>query len=208
MCVCLRAYLLVFATFSSVGMKKPVELFFFFQINDASSFKSALRNNVISLITSTAVLVSPASNQPLAYMNMAFSQRGLNTLGVTDNLGDSFFSAGQLADAPGLGDDVNDDWDPAFKGSGIHGVFLIASDSQGFVNDMLNNVLSYFGSSISETTRLQGAARPGSQAGHERTYNASTLFLFHPVNLVTIQSTFSPHCSFSHADCSPIFSLR
>jgi hypothetical protein len=151
-------------------MKKPVELFYFFQINDASSFKSALRNRVISLVTSTAVLISPASSQPLAYMNIAFSQRGLNALGIKDSLGDSFFSAGQLADAPGLGDNVNGDWDSAFTGSGIHGVLLIASDSQAFVNDMLNNVLSSFGSSISETTRLQGAARPGSQAGHERTY--------------------------------------
>ena len=167
---CPCACTLIFPLFLSVGMRKPVELFYFFQINDAASFKSALRNNVITLVTSTSVLIASAKKQPLAFMNIAFSQRGLNALGITDNLGDSFFSAGQLADASQLGDNVAGTWDPAFTGSGIHGVLLIASDRQRNVDRMLRDVLSFFGSSISETTRLQGTARPGSEAGHERTY--------------------------------------
>lgn len=150
-------------------MRKPVELFYFFEIKDAAFFKFALRNHVIHFITSTAVLLSDPQSQPLAFMNIAFSQRGLHALQIKDDLGDPFFTAGQLNDAPQLGDDVDGDWDPAFKGTGIHGVFLIASDAQDNVNKMLEKVLFFFGESISETTRLQGAARPGSQAGHERT---------------------------------------
>ena len=156
-------------------MRKPAELFYFFHINNAASFKRILGNQVISLLTSAAVLISTPSTQPLAFMNIAFSQQGLNALGITDNLGDAFFSAGQLADAPNLGDNVDGDWDAAFKGSGIHGVLLIASDEQGNVRGMLRHVLSLFRRSISEVTRLQGTARPGSQAGHERT---CTIYLF------------------------------
>jgi hypothetical protein len=187
-------------------MRKPVELFYFFQINDAASFKSALRDHVITLVTSTSVLIASPKKQPLSFMNIAFSQRGLNALGITDNLGDSFFSAGQLADASQLGDNVAGNWDPAFKGSGIHGVLLIASDRQRNVNRMLASVLSFFGSSISETTRLQGTARPGSEAGHERTY----FFTFCYLIVRIIQPLFFRLFSPSHTDqltCTP-FSLR
>ena len=171
-------FTLPLSLFFSVGMRKPVELFYFFHINNATSFKRILGNQVIQLLTSAAVLISAPSTQPLAFMNIAFSQQGLNALGITDDLGDTFFSAGQLADAPNLGDNVDGDWDTAFKGSGIHGVLLIASDLQGNVDGMLANVLSLFRSSISEVTRLQGAARPGSKAGHERTCTLSFVCIF------------------------------
>lgn len=159
-------------------MKKPVELFFFFQINNAAIFKTALRNNITSLVTSTTTVIGPATSQPLAFLNIAFSQRGLTTLGITDNLGDSFFSAGQFADASRLGDNEAD-WESAYTGNAIHGVFLIASDEQGNVNDLLMTITQMLGTSVTEVARLQGAARPGSEAGHERKFRILGLLHFY-----------------------------
>nr|WAW38311.1 DyP-type peroxidase [Sistotrema brinkmannii] len=149
-----------------VGMKKPIELFYFFQINDANAFKSALQSHIISLVTSAATLIGPVSSQPSAFLNIAFSQRGLHALGINDSLGDSFFSAGQWADAEALGDNKAD-WDPAFSAGGIDGVMLIASDTQENVDGMLSAVQGYLGESATAVKTLQGSARPGDQAGHE-----------------------------------------
>jgi len=151
-----------------VGMKKLNELFFFYEINNVDDYKCALRSKeVISLITSTAILIGPAEFQPLAFLNMGFSQRGLVKLGVTDDLGDEFFTKGQKADAPELKDNL-DDWEAPWSTSeGIHGVFLIGSDEQRHVDDLLKTLLNAFGSSVSEITRIQGVSRPGPQAGHE-----------------------------------------
>lgn len=159
--------LLLINQFPSVGMKKPLELFYFFKINDATAFKTALRTNVVSLVTSTRTIISPPSSQPLAMLNIAFSQSGLTTLGITDNLGDSAFAAGQWADATNLKDDTST-WQDPWKGTSIHGVFLIASDQQTYINNLVTTLQGYFGSSITELTSIQGAARPGTEAGHER----------------------------------------
>lgn len=150
-------------------MKKPKELFYFFHINDATAFKTALRTQVAALVTSTAILVSPAASQPLAFLNIAFSSSGLNALGITDNLGDPNFAAGQYAEAAALGD-VPEDWETAYAGTSIHGVFLIGSDTQSYIDNLLTTVTGYFGTSITEKTRLLGAARPGAEAGHEREF--------------------------------------
>lgn len=147
-------------TLKSVGMKKPLELFYFFHINDATAFKAALRNNVISLVTSTRQIISPPAQQPLAFLNIAFSQSGLTALGITDNLGDSTFSAGQWADAANLKDDTST-WEDVWKGTNIHGVFLIGSDQQTYIDNLVTTLQGYLGSSITELTRVQGAARPG-----------------------------------------------
>lgn len=64
--------------------------------------------------------------------------------------------------------DVTADWESAFAGTSIHGVLLIGSDQQTYIDNLLATVKGYFGSSISESTRVQGASRPGTQAGHER----------------------------------------
>ena len=107
-------------------MKKQKETFFFFHIEDPTAFKTAL-GTYLPHITSTATILSAPALQPLAFVNVAFSQTGLNALGITDNLGDSLFSAGQFADAPSLSDDMSQ-WEEPFKGTDIHGVFLIGSD--------------------------------------------------------------------------------
>lgn len=148
-------------------MKKNKELFFFFAINDVTTFKSKLKDEIHALITTTTQLLS-VSTQPNTAVNIAFSQTGLTTLGITDNLGDSLFTAGQEADASALGDPGTTNWVTQFVGHGIHGVILLASDTLDNINTELANIQSIFGDSITEVYSLQGAARPGDQQGHER----------------------------------------
>nr|WAW38277.1 DyP-type peroxidase [Auricularia auricula-judae] len=113
-----------------VGMKKKQELFYFFSINNASSFRQKLHANVAPQITSAQQLLS-TSTQPVVALNIAFSQTGLRTLGVTDNIADPSFGRGQFAEANSLGDpDQGAGWLQPFQGTAIHGVFLMASDNQ------------------------------------------------------------------------------
>jgi Dyp-type peroxidase family len=155
----------------SIGMKKPQELFFFFKIANSAAFKKALKAKIIPLVTSTATILGPVAQQPKALLNVAFSASGLKALNVTNNLGDSAFTAGQFANAANLKDDKPaTNWVKGFQGTNIHGVFLIASDNAAFITESLKNVTTAFGSAITEVHRLQGAARPGNQAGHEREF--------------------------------------
>lgn len=147
-------------------MKKNKELFFFFSIANAQAFKSHLGADILPLITSTTQLLS-VNTQPITTLNIAFSQNGLTAMGRTDNLGDSLFSNGQLSDASSLGDQTAN-WVSAFAGTDIDGVLLLASDTLDNVNNLLTQIQSTLGSSISEVYRIQGQARPGDQAGHER----------------------------------------
>ncbi|KAJ3553817.1 hypothetical protein NM688_g3414 [Phlebia brevispora] len=153
-----------------VGMKKTSEIFYFFHINDADDFKLAMQSYIPN-ITSTAVLLDDPSNQPLAFVNVAFSQTGLDTLGVTDDLGDAQFTGGQFADAPNLGDDVSL-WEAPFAGTNIHGVFLIGSSASEFTTQYSADITTIFGSSISQVYEIDAAARPGAEAGHERKWSS------------------------------------
>ncbi|KAK7034039.1 dye-decolorizing heme-containing peroxidase [Paramarasmius palmivorus] len=148
-----------------VGMKKKKELFFFFSIRDKAAFKTRIKN-VHPLITTTKQLLS-VKTQPITAVNVAFTQSGLSTLGVTDDLADDAFRDGQFANADNLGDPGTGKWVSAFKGTSIHGVFLLASDSLLRVNTQLLKIQAILGTSIQERYRLQGAARPGDQEGHE-----------------------------------------
>ncbi|KIJ27204.1 hypothetical protein M422DRAFT_191312, partial [Sphaerobolus stellatus SS14] len=149
----------------SVGMKKNQEAFFFFSINNAATFKSQLALNISKIITSATQLLS-VSTQPITAVNVAFSKLGLDALGVTDDLGDVLFSAGQKANAGAIGDNLNN-WEPAFLNQSIHGVFLVASDSVDNVHTQISQIRAILGNSISEVYRLGAAARPGDQQGHE-----------------------------------------
>lgn len=148
-------------------MKKPVETFAFFKITNATAFKQTMRTMVVPLITSAATLISPPANQPSAYVNVAFSQSGLLALNITDNLGDQNFTSGQFADAASLKDDISK-WQSQFKGTDIHGVFLVGSDVGTNIVNTFAPVLQALSSSASLVYELQGAARPGAEAGHER----------------------------------------
>ncbi|KAJ3556947.1 hypothetical protein NM688_g1742 [Phlebia brevispora] len=149
------------------GMKKVSEIFYFFHINDALAFKSAMQSYIPN-ITSLATLVGDPSSQPLAFVNIAFSQSGLIKLGIHEDLGDAQFSEGQFADAAYLGDDISQ-WEAPFKGTNIHGVFLIGSNQSAYTAEYADDIPSIFGSSISQVYRIDAAARPGSEFGHEHT---------------------------------------
>nr|B0BK72.1 RecName: Full=Peroxidase 2; Short=MsP2; Flags: Precursor [Mycetinis scorodonius]CAP53935.1 fungal peroxidase [Mycetinis scorodonius] len=150
-----------------IGMKKNKEMFFFFSIADATAFKSHLDSAILPLITSTQQLLTVAT-QPTTAVNLAFSQTGLNALGLaSQGLGDSLFASGQFSGAESLGDPGTSNWVQAFAGTGIHGVFLLASDTIDNVNAELSQIQSILGTSITEAYRLQGEARPDDQQGHE-----------------------------------------
>lgn len=124
---------------------------------------------VLALTVTTTTQLLDVSKQPDAAVNVAFSQSGLVKLGINDSLNDPVYSAGQFADASNLGDPGTTNWVNAFKGTGIHGVFLLASDSVVLINVQIAAVKLLFGTSITEQYRLAGQARPGNQEGHERT---------------------------------------
>ncbi|KAF5367753.1 hypothetical protein D9758_009861 [Tetrapyrgos nigripes] len=149
-----------------IGMKKNKELFFFFGIKDAATFKSKLSSDIAPLITPTVSLL-PGSTPPNTAVNIAFSKTGLDALGVTDDLGDASFAGGQFTDATALGDPGTGNWVPGFAGTNIHGVLLLASGTVDDINDELASIQSALGDSVTEIYRLQGAARPGNQEGHE-----------------------------------------
>ncbi|KAJ6602232.1 dye-decolorizing peroxidase precursor [Mycena sp. CBHHK59/15] len=148
-----------------VGMKKNKELFFFFGISNPATFKTKLASSIVPLITTTTEILS-VDTQPVTAVNIAFSQTGLHTLGVNDDLGDQNFTSGQFSEATVIGDNPSL-WDSAFAGTNIHGVFLLASDTVDNINTELANIQTILGSSITEIHRLQGAARPGDEQGHE-----------------------------------------
>ncbi|KIJ50747.1 hypothetical protein M422DRAFT_27288 [Sphaerobolus stellatus SS14] len=147
-------------------MKKNQELFVFFSITNSTLFKEKLKSDIKGRVTTTTQLLS-VSTQPTTALNIAFSQQGLNALGVTDNLGDPLFAAGQEVDATPLGDPGTANWVPSFLGKQIHGVFLLASDTTSNLNSFLSDINAVLQGSIQQIYTLNGAARPGNQQGHE-----------------------------------------
>ncbi|KAK0211981.1 Dyp peroxidase [Armillaria fumosa] len=149
-----------------VGMKKKKELFFFFSIKKAAQFKSRLASDIHPLITSTTQILNVAT-QPLTAVNLAFSHSGLTALGIIDSLGDPFYTRGQEADSAAIGDPGTRKWVQSFLGRSVHGVFLLASDTIENIDGTLSKILSMLGDSVVELHRVQGAARPGLEEGHE-----------------------------------------
>ncbi|THU94011.1 Dyp-type peroxidase [Dendrothele bispora CBS 962.96] len=148
-------------------MTKPKELFFFFGINDPATFKSKLGSDIKPLVTNTNQLLPNSTNAPVTAVNIAFSQTGLQALNVTDSLQDDNFAIGQFKNATDLGDDGTGNWVPGFKGTKIHGVFLLAANDVQDIDSELANIQQILGDSINEIYRLSGAARPGNEQGHE-----------------------------------------
>ncbi|KAG8803179.1 hypothetical protein FRC17_006239 [Serendipita sp. 399] len=149
-----------------VGMRKKLELFYFFHINEAQSFKKKLHVNVVPRITSTLDLLNVVT-QPVVCLNIAFTYTGLKTLGFTSNLADNVWFKGQEADAWNLGDPSTTNWVPEFTGRKIDGVFLIASDTMTNVIAMKNWLETLFGTDITKIYELQGNIRPPPFEGHE-----------------------------------------
>ncbi|KAG8793135.1 hypothetical protein FRC12_003771 [Ceratobasidium sp. 428] len=166
---------------------KKKEEFVFFVIENDAQFKAVLPRLKIASTAdvlhshqaiSDARRENPESLIPLPLLNIAFSQQGLNALGVTDDIGDAAFSKGQFADAEGLGDQgtVTDDgfdphWEPAFR-SRIDGVLLAAGESWKTVNQVVKTALDTLQHSVRVVYKLKGAVRPKDQqvGGYMRSY--------------------------------------
>ncbi|KAK7678568.1 hypothetical protein QCA50_018440 [Cerrena zonata] len=172
------------------GIPKKFEATLFFNIDDnVTAFRKNL-TKVIPFITTTtqaqgirasilkhkqeaAARGAQADLVPVVGVTLAFSQFGLKKIGINDHIGDSLFENGQLADAQALNDKgtIKDnkftpDWLPVFK-NGIHGVFVIASDSQSSIEAKITEIKSKLGTTIHEVFRVNGNVRPKEEAGHE-----------------------------------------
>lgn len=99
---------------------------------------------------------------------------------LRDDLGDSAFKAGMLADADSLGDKgtassgaFDPDWIPEFK-EAIHGVVLITGDSHTTVDQKLAEIKKIFSvtgeqdASVHEVVKIVGDVRPGAVSAHEQ----------------------------------------
>ncbi|QRV75637.1 Dyp-type peroxidase family [Ceratobasidium sp. AG-Ba] len=165
-----------------IGLPKKKEEFVFFVIKNAEQFKKALPRLKIATTGDVQRALKaidegrkqrPGELVHLPFLNIAFSQQGLNALGIKDNIGDTAFTHGQLADAETLGDqgtqtDTGFDpkWQTAFKHR-IDGVLLAAGESWKTVNDVVKEALEILGHSIQVVYSLKGSVRPGEEKGHE-----------------------------------------
>ncbi|KAG9085843.1 hypothetical protein FRC07_013275, partial [Ceratobasidium sp. 392] len=166
-----------------IGLPKKKEEFVFFVIKDKDLFKANLPRLKISTTGDVqrakqaidqARKKNPGCLIPLPFLNIAFSQQGLNALNITDDIGDVAFSNGQFNDAHNLGDEGITDadgkfhprWESAFTGR-IDGVLLAAGESWKTVNYVVKAAVDTLGRSIQVVYSLKGSVRPGEEKGHE-----------------------------------------
>ncbi|KAG8736144.1 hypothetical protein FRC10_009652 [Ceratobasidium sp. 414] len=161
-----------------LGLPKKKQEFIFFVIADSAKFKAAIPS---LRVTSTGDVIrsreaiaqakqaNPGSLVPLPLLNIAFSRRGLDALGIKDDLGDAVFSAGQLADARNLGDEgktiggkFDPNWEQAFK-TRIDAVLLVVGETWVTVNAKVAEALQTFGDSVRVVDNLKASVRPGAE---------------------------------------------
>ncbi|KAJ9618693.1 hypothetical protein H2203_008897 [Taxawa tesnikishii (nom. ined.)] len=169
------------------GLAKKQETFLFFRISDhVDAFRTQLAS-FVPLITSVNGAkklhqnikdakkeAAKAGKEPplleMSGINIAFSQKGLNKLGIKDDIGDDVFKQGMLADVDNLGDDLAD-WDKHFKEE-IHVMILVAANSEQVLDQEIDKVKRIFhggqkDAGLVKVTQLAGHTRPGKEDGHE-----------------------------------------
>ncbi|KAF8485531.1 Dyp-type peroxidase [Gautieria morchelliformis] len=160
---------------------KLVENFIFFTIAQGAAFRKVVGSQAFMALITSAANVKGFRQQisaqkakfrgktvpllPNSAVNIAFTQPGLNLLGLKDNLGDPAFTDGQFQRAHQLGDNVPD-WLPAFKGD-VHGVILISGDSEASMLATEAKLLLLLGPTITQVFKVNGVVRPGTEHGHE-----------------------------------------
>ncbi|CAE6424165.1 unnamed protein product [Rhizoctonia solani] len=175
------------------GFPKKKEDFILFQISDSAKFKQALPK---LKVTTTADVFkhrqdikeakARQSNSliSMSLLNVAFSRKGINKLGITQLINPyealDPFETSQLAMARRLGDPgtyessgFQPHWEEVFKNA-IDGVFIVAGESPKSVNNQITYVKELFGDAIQEVYRLSGSLRPGSQQARARTLRMFT----------------------------------
>ncbi|KAJ8093938.1 dye-decolorizing heme-containing peroxidase [Marasmius tenuissimus] len=148
-----------------VGMRFMMETFLFFEVTDANTFKRKLGKDIHPRITTATQLVDPTA-QPDVAVNIAFSQKGLRTIRINDDLGDAHFRNGQANEAASLGDPGTIKWHQPYR-KGVHGLLQVASKDMNKLNAEIDKIKSLFGGSFKEVYRLHAHARPGAGMGHE-----------------------------------------
>ncbi|KAK3112445.1 hypothetical protein LTR53_011282 [Teratosphaeriaceae sp. CCFEE 6253] len=173
------------------GLAKKNEIFLFFTINDAKAFcqklKAAADEKTHTLHDAFArdKIAGNSGNGivPVVGANIAFSFKGLQKMAtVLASLPlqtqDRAFEAGMKAAAVSLNDPLKNGsselvWEaPYLAPQNLHGVILVAGSDDATCQQKLQKVMSVFGSSMSEVTRVSGKVRPGENKGHEQ-YTAS-----------------------------------
>lgn len=172
-----------------VGLEKDVENFLFFRIADVPAFKSALRRDLISRVTTMEMVqlrevqiqaakqVGHHERLHLSGLNIGFTHRGLEVLlgkGQADGMDPSFIS-GAAAAARDLGDPVDADgrprWIAGFAHDEIHGVLLLTGPfgGEGHELDVIEKetraILDLLNGSVQVVYQEIGRVRP--QRGHE-----------------------------------------
>lgn len=158
------------------GLPKKAELFFFFRITKPADFRARLVKLVPFIATAEHVIEGRKKIKQhkqhfgglfaAAYLNIAFSSRGLKKLDITENIHDDDFTKGQLDDAKNLGDDT-DTWEEGFKGSSVDGVLILAGDSAVSIGFQLDKALKLLGDSAQKVLSVSGHTRPCPDSGRE-----------------------------------------
>ena len=165
-----------------IGLQKQAELFLFFKIVDSAGFKAALRQFVVSELTSAArahererrAYERQRLNQPQTEawigLSLGFSRHGMTQLlGPGRPRMEAGFERG--ADDPETVRSLNDapveKWQKDFCSDRIDGVILLTGPNDFSVASRGNSLRQRFGSAIKTVYSEIGRARPGSQRGHE-----------------------------------------
>jgi len=167
-----------------LGLPKKVEEYVFFQITDTHLFKKQL-NQVIPYITTMAEVqhdldliaahkkLDKNTLIKLTGTNISFSQFGLTKLGITEDLGDVTFKAGQAKDAEalgdkgtGTGDSFVPNWDQGFKNQ-IDGLLLFSAESKETLAERRAELHKVLHGCYHVVEALFCNVRPGAEKGHE-----------------------------------------
>ena len=171
-----------------VGLQKFDEVFLFFSIANAASFRAHVTSTILPMLTTTDTVIrrdaeiahhrhsGHGGKLPLIGVNIGFTAAGIDlVLGAGTAAGmDVAFAAGAAARAASLGDPVDSAgqpvWTPAFATGTIHGVLLVTGpgdDAAGHNpgRDRMDAIKAALGNSITTVFEETGATRP--QRGHE-----------------------------------------
>jgi Dyp-type peroxidase family len=164
------------------GMQKNAELFIFFKMADAVTFKARTKEQLAGRMTSVRmaqerdrrVLVrrqrQEAKVEAWLGLNLGFTKDGLTQLlGPNRPRLDRAFELG--ADHPetiaALHDSPSSNWMSGFLSDRIDGVFLIAGPDPSFVTYHGNALRERFETAIKIVYSEMGKVRPGAARGHE-----------------------------------------
>ncbi|KAF8751059.1 hypothetical protein RHS01_08794 [Rhizoctonia solani] len=174
-----------------VQFPKRVEDFIFFKIRDGALFKQHTMPSILPKISSAKAVIGTRESiahfkatgakelLSTGFINIGFTYNGLKILGLDpEELYAGFatpdvLKQGQLVCAEKLGDPMEDgkpkEWIDEFKKQHdqIHGILLIAGDSDSTLQKFRDDVKLALGNNAEVIYELRGQVRPGANKGHE-----------------------------------------